>query len=235
MFFIFGLPIWVAAILLIAIILIFEEVEHERASGATVVIAATLGILHYYKFIDLTVAPQHWGAILSGIGLWLVAGVLWAMSKWKFFVDAWARTQRERLADLRTEFLDKLNLKGDTVPNEHKDAWVKFLQGYITVEKLKWTRDVNGRNEKQVGTGEFEEVKTSPRFDMKSLDKALSVKEHKGRIVLWGVYWPFSLIWTVVDDPIRRAYEYILVVVIGGTLHKIGRGAVDSVTREVTK
>lgn len=35
------------------------------------------------------------------------------------------------------------------------------------------------------------------------------VKEHKSRIVGWMVYWPFSAVWTILNDPVRRIFLHI--------------------------
>jgi hypothetical protein len=35
------------------------------------------------------------------------------------------------------------------------------------------------------------------------------VREHKGDILRWMTYWPFSLVWTVLDDPVRKTFQMI--------------------------
>jgi hypothetical protein len=35
------------------------------------------------------------------------------------------------------------------------------------------------------------------------------VHSHKGDIILWMTYWPFSGLWTLVNDPVRRAFRAI--------------------------
>ena len=34
-------------------------------------------------------------------------------------------------------------------------------------------------------------------------------KNNKSRIITWMCFWPFSLVWTIVDDPIRKIFEAI--------------------------
>jgi hypothetical protein len=36
-----------------------------------------------------------------------------------------------------------------------------------------------------------------------------NVTEHKGKIMLWMSYWPFSAVWTVVDHPVKSAFLFI--------------------------
>jgi len=35
------------------------------------------------------------------------------------------------------------------------------------------------------------------------------VAEHKGDFMTWGIYWPFSLLATLVDEPVRRFFNMI--------------------------
>lgn len=35
------------------------------------------------------------------------------------------------------------------------------------------------------------------------------VKDHKQGIMAWMLYWPWSLIWTIIDVPVKRAYLFI--------------------------
>jgi hypothetical protein len=36
-----------------------------------------------------------------------------------------------------------------------------------------------------------------------------SAAEYKGRIISWMTYWPFSGVWTIINDPIKRLFKYI--------------------------
>jgi hypothetical protein len=46
------------------------------------------------------------------------------------------------------------------------------------------------------------------------------VKEHKSRIMTWMSFWPMSLLWTLLNDPIRKLFTEIYTR-ISGTLQKI--------------
>lgn len=35
------------------------------------------------------------------------------------------------------------------------------------------------------------------------------VKEHRGKIIAWMSYWPASILWTLINDPVRRAFVEI--------------------------
>ncbi len=35
------------------------------------------------------------------------------------------------------------------------------------------------------------------------------VRENKGRILTWMIYWPWSLVWTILNDPVKRLFKNI--------------------------
>lgn len=39
--------------------------------------------------------------------------------------------------------------------------------------------------------------------------KPPQVSEHKNLIVGWMIYWPFSALWTLINDPVKRAFTWI--------------------------
>lgn len=34
-------------------------------------------------------------------------------------------------------------------------------------------------------------------------------RQHKGRILTWMSYWPWSFAWTILNDPVRKAFRFI--------------------------
>lgn len=41
------------------------------------------------------------------------------------------------------------------------------------------------------------------------------VAEYKGVIIMWIVFWPFSALWTLLDDPVRRLASAIYTELVG--------------------
>lgn len=35
------------------------------------------------------------------------------------------------------------------------------------------------------------------------------IKDNKGRILTWMVYWPWSMFWTILNDPVKRMFKFI--------------------------
>jgi len=43
----------------------------------------------------------------------------------------------------------------------------------------------------------------------------------KERILIWMSYWPFSMVWTLFNDPLRRAYNYVYTIFFIDVFKKI--------------
>jgi hypothetical protein len=221
MFEIFGIALWVFAVLVIAVIAAFVAVEHESPLGATVALVVSGLVLHYSGTVNMLTVVHDWKQLLLFVGLYFGIGLAWAVVKWKFWVDGWARQEREAISEARAKFIKLMGIKGTTVPDEHKELFKTWSTGGEAIWKLT-------EKEPRLTEGAGRLVSTDA-------GAALSVKANKSRLVLWGVYWPFSTIWTLIDDPLRRAYEFVLTVVIGGVLQSFSNRAVASVERELSK
>jgi len=57
---------------------------------------------------------------------------------------------------------------------------------------------------------------------------------HKSRLTHWGIYWPFSAFWTLINNPARRAFRYI-VSSLTGTLQSISDRVMSSVKHKERK
>lgn len=36
------------------------------------------------------------------------------------------------------------------------------------------------------------------------------VAKNKARIIIWMIYWPWSAAWTLVNDPVKKTFEFVL-------------------------
>lgn len=48
-----------------------------------------------------------------------------------------------------------------------------------------------------------------PRYGSSRIEVHPQVTEHKARIYMWLSYWPFSALWTLINDPVRRVFTEI--------------------------
>lgn len=72
------------------------------------------------------------------------------------------------------------------------------------------------------GTGrhqeEYEEVPietTTIRVRGKAVLYPIQIKEFKARIIGWMTYWPWSFVWTMLNDPIRRFFSRVYTACAG--------------------
>jgi hypothetical protein len=42
-----------------------------------------------------------------------------------------------------------------------------------------------------------------------AISSSLSVSNHKGKIISWMTYWPISLLWNMINDPVRKMFTFI--------------------------
>ena len=54
-----------------------------------------------------------------------------------------------------------------------------------------------------------EKIQKSLKNNDFSIPKIPEVKNNKGRIISWITYWPFSSLWTIINDPIKRAINFM--------------------------
>jgi hypothetical protein len=77
--------------------------------------------------------------------------------------------------------------------NEKDHFWRLYDDKTETEKKVLWAK------EKSRGQTSGYEI----------LMRDLSPKENADRLSFWILYWPWSLFWTIIDDPIRRLVKYI--------------------------
>jgi hypothetical protein len=169
---------WFWILTALCILLLVCEVAAERSVAAGFTILLYLAAIHLFGNASLfSEVRDNPEYLYIGLPAFFAVGAAWALVKWWFFVKRSALEYRER----RMAFLDGKGLTAtlDTpVPDSLKAQWGDFQGRRVRV----------GRRI----------VQTSA--------KPLA-RENKGRIITWMVYWPFSMAWTVLDEPWRLIYE----------------------------
>lgn len=92
------------------------------------------------------------------------------------------RMMRERYDDFKTNFLLNKHVEGTSIPEDLKADFKESLENI--------GRYSYGNNENKI------EIRPQ-------------VNQHKAQIYLWMVYWPWSMIWTIINDPVRRVFRWI--------------------------
>ncbi len=99
---------------------------------------------------------------------YLVAGAIWSLAKWWFFV----REARDRFEQKKAEWIAD-RIKFANVP-ETKEQIESALKRHVSVSSY--------------------------------YPKA---SKEKSRIMTWMCYWPWSLVWTIINDPVKKAFTAI--------------------------
>jgi hypothetical protein len=155
-------------------------VEFEKAGIATWVAILAAGLL-------IAFGPQEWGpwllhhplTILKWIGYYIASGVVWSLIKWFFFV--WKA--RDELKSEKEEFLKNAGPKG-----------TPLLMFADAVQQDQFYRDFGSSHR---------------RYKIDADHPYPTAARHKGRILFWMSYWPFSAIWTLLHEPVTRLYRFL--------------------------
>jgi hypothetical protein len=160
--------------------------EYEKGFWATVTLIGTVCLLHYFggKQVFPWIAAHKLHTfyyVLAYFGL----GTFWGINKWWFFV----RRQRELYDEAHRLFLADRK-KAD----EMKKYGVEQLPHRL-IEAL----DSDWHD--HVGFGHYNAI----HFIYKP-----SYRRHKGKIMMWMTYWPWSFTWTMINDPIKKLFNAII-------------------------
>ncbi len=57
----------------------------------------------------------------------------------------------------------------------------------------------------------LKKVKNKMIKESKSIkkDKIPNISKNKSKIMTWMMYWPFSMLWTMIDEPIKNTFKFI--------------------------
>jgi hypothetical protein len=127
---------------------------------------------------------------LEYVGIYIVAGILWAIMKWYLF-----NTKiRSVFLEIRDEFKRKRNLPSGPIPEELRKEWAEFA-----TERSRW-----------------EPVKRYYEYDLPGSYAITSAKsfvpqarKYKDTIIFWMAYWPLSFVFFFLSDFLERLWYRI--------------------------
>jgi len=186
--FVFG-GLWFWGLLAVASIVLISCLEKENEGGATFVFLATLATVVFLGNTSwLTYIIENPLSIGLLSGAYLLIGVLWGISKWWIYLhDVSARNRAERYDWVARR---KAQL---TTHNEDYEAW----KAACVNPPRRWPDVVKTAWKKYVKVEYYGDTITKPM-----------VSNSKARITAWMTYWPWSALWTLINDPIRRFYRW---------------------------
>lgn len=158
--------------------------EVESFGWATVVLLATVAGAQFFHVVPLL----EWVSAHVLDSLWLVLGYLalgvgWSFVKWFSFLLGF----RDQYRELKAAFLDR----------------------------QKELVSITGRKNELADQSEEERMKAFHRsiafetYRGQRLTDKPKASKNKSRIVAWMAYWPLSLVGTLLNDPVRRLFNWL--------------------------
>lgn len=159
----------------------------------------------------LAFMKENVGLLIYAVPAYLAAGVVWGIVKWWFFV----RRIRDRYQEIKDAFLNDRRITDGKIPSDLIQTFKEFCSD----------RGQRGYHH----SGEYDRYRLEFSEDGRVV--APVVNKHKARITSWMVYWPWSAMWTLIDDPIRRLYNR-LYTLLRGFYQSIANQAFQSVDED---
>lgn len=211
--------------------------EREHPFWATLTILATVAGAWWYGIPVVSWMYGHVPLLAAGFGLYLAAGVWWVWYKWWRLVRTVYKALNERLVvwPLPTEE-DVLgvvreieaDLENAKVDPRHRASRL-YLDASGAILRDKIARDQRQAwKDKALTLAHHVEDLSNLKYDVATGKFDLPLRDYKGRITTWMAFWPFSLVWTLVDDLVIRLWEN-LYEMLTGTFRRI----FESVFRDV--
>lgn len=172
--------VWFLSLVVVESILLLVLIENDKPGWCTFSLFSTFGLLKFFAGVNLFEMAWHNPGTTALIVLgYFVAGTAWTIAKWYFFV----RDKRARFDEAKADY---------ALHPEYSHSYAK--------------KDVPAPNEmiewvKSHKYGSFVDYYTKTPVP--------SVRSNKSRIMTWMGYWPWSMVWTIINDPIKRAFKAI--------------------------
>ena len=184
---------WFWALLAIEFIALLIFIENEWPGWALFSIIGTCCLLHWCGNVPIVayITGNPW-VIGIGVAIYILVGAPWGCLKWWF----WLRNQRERYIDIRRSWIAGL-------PN-------KIKRGGVTGPELAAYKEVIAAKKVTKSAKEYWQkyLKDEHGYRHGSFEKPL-LRHNKRRIIMWMGYWPFSMLWTVINDPVRKLFRQV--------------------------
>jgi hypothetical protein len=195
----------ILAVLFVAFVVETILTETENFGWATVTLIA-LGVVsvvaghwfHTYSVVDFVKDHGVW-TLVYVVG-YLVVGVAWSFAKWLSFLIGFRDTFRAE----REKFLTVKGLPTGSVLTE--ELQTEFIKGFGSE-----FRHGRGRIYDHSGNLVKPEGWIAETFEYRgnALNARPRATKNKTRITAWASFWPFSFVGTLLNDPVRRLFNFL--------------------------
>ena len=184
-------------------IFVTASVEKERFGGATFGTILVIGLLHMSGLVNVIALFANPLYLVISILAYIAIGMFWGVGKWRSY-----------LGKRRREILDAVEAC--------RASYFKEVERQIDYAKRAVEKDDSDKNRKSLEDAIAQNSEASFQSAVKEkYGKQLpTVKESLGRVTGWSIYWVPSVIWFVIDEPVRRIFTTVIRA-IGGWLEAI--------------
>lgn len=187
-------PLW-WLLIVGATVSIIWALDSERGGLATFALVVTALVLFLFGDARLPAfVITHPGSILLAVLGYFVGGAIWSVIKWSLF----SQEKRDDYEDLKRNWLKKQGVSGSDVPDALKPSFVDVL---LDDYSGKWSKDAIETTIDESGT------KTVTR--KRVVDIVPVAWDNKSRIMTWMCFWPWSALWALIDDFVRKVFKRI--------------------------
>lgn len=199
------LPFWLLFAGLVGVILLLTELEAKELT--TTVAIATIAVL--WALWPTPVLPwiaENFIWLLAGLIGYVAAGAVWAVVKWTFFVSRLMEHVEPIVAKYRKAF-EIQRSRYPSLPDAQKKQLGEDSYVPIIYEGNAYEYDFSDEtkaNERLFDNISREAIRID---DMESFPPHPT--RYKSKIMFWLCYWPFSLVVTLINDPIRKLFRMV--------------------------
>lgn len=164
-------------------------VEEERSWSATFGVITFIAIMYFFGNVNVLAWITANLAQTAGLFvLYFIIGALYSLVKWYFFTKNFARAARLAIERSSHDLLPTRDSLGRILTADEQKAEADRRYRLISFE-------LHGRS-----------------FLVNDLLN-FKLSSHRSRIILWITHWPFSAVWTLINDPVRivarEIYEHL--------------------------
>lgn len=188
-FLIGGIAFWIVTAILI--IDLFVMLDREMSIGAGISILLYLGVLAAFtSFNPFLWAFANWQLSLAYFGAYFLVAVVWATIKWWWLGDKRLRVYKEQKESFYREFnnLDDDSPVSSLVGEQKDKFWRRMADAFID----------------EFPNDEDFKYKSGSVFNPKPV-----VSDNKGRLTIWMMCWPLSMVWTILSDFLKETFKKI--------------------------
>ena len=176
---------WFWMLLVVHFFVLLALIEYEKVGWATLSLGVVFAALYFLGDFNIASAVLQ-NPLAAAL---VLGGYFVAGTAWS--IAKWylyVTDLSNKCKELKTEFLQRRDVSSSVIPDSLKKEWRETLSSQFGYSR-------------------------SPLSLNGSL--APKVSDHKGRIMTWMCYWPWSFVWTMINDPVKKLFRQIYLRIQG--------------------